>query len=153
MERIRYNKNDIKVLYKINKTTEIVLDTAIGNTESIATTEVIKQASIFGPTMSCVTTAKVNDVGEKVGYKYEKIEIGMSIYIDEISVEGETEEVKKGKRNCAKNQTGKENEIQFRQRRVYGSKGRQKGRRNIRTNEGRERSKKQEMQTIRNHNK
>ena len=43
MERIGYNKNDINMLYKINKTTEIVADTAIWNTESIEITEVVKQ--------------------------------------------------------------------------------------------------------------
>ena len=35
MERIGHNKSDIKMLYEINKTTEIVVDTAIGNTKSI----------------------------------------------------------------------------------------------------------------------
>ena len=30
MERIGYNKSDIKMLYEINKTTEIVVDTAVG---------------------------------------------------------------------------------------------------------------------------
>ena len=50
MERTGYNKSDIKMLYEINKTTEIVVDTAIGNTESIEITEVIKQGVIFGPT-------------------------------------------------------------------------------------------------------
>ena len=50
MERMGYNKSDIKMLYEINKTTEIVVDTAIGNTESIEITEVIKQGVIFGPT-------------------------------------------------------------------------------------------------------
>ena len=29
--------------------------------------------------MCCAATAKVNDVGEKVDYKYGEIEIGMSI--------------------------------------------------------------------------
>ena len=43
MERIGYNKNDIKMLYKINKTTEIFVDTAIGNKESIEITEVVKE--------------------------------------------------------------------------------------------------------------
>ena len=41
MERIGYNKSDIKMLYEINKTTEIVVVTAIGNTESIEITEVV----------------------------------------------------------------------------------------------------------------
>ena len=30
IERIGYNKSDIKMLYEINKTTEIVVDTAVG---------------------------------------------------------------------------------------------------------------------------
>ena len=47
MERIGYNKSDIKMLYKINKTKEIVVDTAIGNTENIETAEELKQGSTF----------------------------------------------------------------------------------------------------------
>ena len=45
--------------------------------------------------MCHVTTPIVNDVGEKVDYKYDKIEIRISIYMDEISVAGGPEEVKK----------------------------------------------------------
>ena len=66
----------------------LVVDTAIENTESIEITEVVKQGSIFGPTVCCATTAKVNDVGEKVDYKYGDIEISISIYMNYISVEG-----------------------------------------------------------------
>ena len=50
---IGYSKNDIKMLSEINKTTEIVVDTAIGNKESIEITEAIKQGSILGPKMCC----------------------------------------------------------------------------------------------------
>ena len=42
MERIRHNKGDIKMIYEINKTTEIAVDTATGNTEIIKITEVVK---------------------------------------------------------------------------------------------------------------
>ena len=42
MERIGYNKNDMKRLYETNNTTEIVVDTAIENTESTGITEVVK---------------------------------------------------------------------------------------------------------------
>ena len=66
MERKRYGKNDIKMLYEINKTIEIVLDTAIGNTESMKITEVVKQGWISGPTMCCQITAKVNDMGKNL---------------------------------------------------------------------------------------
>ena len=57
---------------------------------------------MFEPTMCSVTTAKVNDAREKVDYKYGEIEIGMSIYMDDISVSGGPEEVKKGIRKCAR---------------------------------------------------
>ena len=57
---IRYSKNDIKMLHKINKTTQVVVDNAIANAQSTQITDAIKQGSIFGPTMFCATTAKVN---------------------------------------------------------------------------------------------
>ena len=95
MEIIGYNKSDIKMLYEINKTTEIVVDTTNGNTKSIEITQIVKQGSVFGPTMCCAMTAKVNDVGERADYKYWQIEIGMSIYVDDISVAGGPEEAKK----------------------------------------------------------
>ena len=44
MERTRYSKNDVKVLYKINKSTKIVRDTATGNIKSLKITEVVQKA-------------------------------------------------------------------------------------------------------------
>ena len=111
MERIGYDKSGTKIFYEINKTTEIVVDAAIGNTESIEITEVVKQGSKFGPTMCCAMTAKVNDVGERADYKYWQIEIGMSIYVDDISVAGGPEEAKKGIRKCARMEV--ENKIKY----------------------------------------
>ena len=45
--------------------------------------------------MCCEKTAKVNDVGNRADYKYGEIEIGISIYMDDISVARGPEEVKK----------------------------------------------------------
>ena len=45
--------------------------------------------------MCCPTTGKVNNVGQKVYYKYGEIEIGMLIYMHDISVARGPEEVKK----------------------------------------------------------
>ena len=47
---------------KSKKLTEVVVDTATGNTESMEKTEVVKQSSIFGPTI-CAKTAKVRKSG------------------------------------------------------------------------------------------
>ena len=119
IERIGYNKNDIKMFYEINKTTEIVVDTAIGDTESVEIKEVVKQGSISGRKICCATTAKLNDLGEKVDYKYGEIEKGMPIYMDDISVAGGPEEVKKKNKEIRKNGNGKENEIQLKQNITY----------------------------------
>ena len=99
------------MLYEINKTTEIVADTTNGNTKSIEITQIVKQGSVFGPTMCCAMTAKVNDVGERVEYKHGEIEIGMSIYVDDISVAVGPEKVKKGMRKCARMEV--ENKIKY----------------------------------------
>ena len=56
--------------------------------------------------MFCVTI-KVNDVGEKTDYTFGDIEVGMSIYMDDTSVAGGPEEVKKGIRKCTKMEVGK----------------------------------------------
>ena len=95
MKIIRYNKIDIKMLYQINKTTNIILNTANWQYQSIKLAEVVKQDFIFATRMCCVTKTKVNHVGEKVDHKYGEIEIGMSICMDDISVAGAPEEVKK----------------------------------------------------------
>ena len=64
--------------------------------------EIVKEASIFVPKMCCTTTSRVNNMGEKVDYKQKEIEIGMAIYMDDFSLAGAPEEVKKGIRKCAR---------------------------------------------------
>ena len=101
MEEIGYNRNDIKMQYKMNKKPEIIVDTTVGQTKSICIKEIVKQGSIFGPTMCCVTTSKVNSIEETVRYSYGKIVIGMSVYMDDKAAAG-IAEIRKGIRNCAK---------------------------------------------------
>ena len=46
--------------------------------------------------LQCVAiTSTVNDVGEKVDYKYGEIKIGISIHMDGFSIAGGPDEVKK----------------------------------------------------------
>ena len=52
--------------------------------------------------MCCATASKVNNVGETVQYSCGKIDIGMSVYIDDIAAKGGIAEVRKGIRNCVK---------------------------------------------------
>ena len=63
MEEIDYDRNDIKILYKMNKKAEIIVDTTVSQTESMNIKEIVKQGTIFGPIMCCATTLRVNNRG------------------------------------------------------------------------------------------
>ena len=91
---------------------------------------------------------KVNDAGEKFDYKYRETEIGMSIYMDNILAAGGSVEVRKSNKELCKNGSGKENQIQFKQNKIYGSKDRQRKGRRYRTSESWEHSKNQEIKTL-----
>ena len=84
----------------MNKKAEIIVDTALGRTESINIKKIVKQGSIFGP-MCCKTTSKVNNIAETVQYTYRKIDIGMSVYMGDMASAGGVE-IRKGIRNCSK---------------------------------------------------
>ena len=70
------------ILYKTNKKAEIVADTTVGQTDIINIKEILKQRPSFRSIMCC-ETSKVNNIGERVQYRYENVEIGMSVYIDD----------------------------------------------------------------------
>ena len=55
--------------------------------------------------MCCAATARVNDIGEKVCFKYGDTETGMPVFMDDISAVGDAEEIRKGIRNCRKMET------------------------------------------------
>ena len=57
--------------------------------------------------MSCAVTSTINKIGEEVVYSYGQVKVGMSIYMDDISVAGSAEEVQKGIRNCKEMETKK----------------------------------------------
>ena len=94
-----YSPGNIRSLYEINKTSNIVVDTPVGKTSSITIEEVVKQGNIFGPIMCCASTSRVNVIQEAVKYRYGKVEIGMPVFMDDIAAVGTADNIRKGKRN------------------------------------------------------
>ena len=80
------------MLYEMNKKAEKIIDTTVGQTKSLNIKQIFKQGSIFGR-MCCVTTPKVNNIGKTVQYSYEKIGIGMLVYMDDITAAGGIPEI------------------------------------------------------------
>ena len=81
LAKLGYNKNDLEILYKLNETAQVKINTPYGDIEDIETKEV---GTTYGPIMCCASTARVNEIGEKVICKYGSIEIGMPVFMDDI---------------------------------------------------------------------
>ena len=89
----------------MNKRSIISINTPFGQTGNIEVEEIVKQRTTYGPGMCCATIARVNDIREKVCCKYGDTEIGMSVFMNDISAVGDAEEIRKGIRNCRKMET------------------------------------------------
>ena len=79
----------------MNKKAEIIVDSIVGQTESINIKEIVEQGPVFGPIMCFATTSKVNNIWETVQYSYGKIDIGMLVYMDDIAAAGGIAEIRK----------------------------------------------------------
>ena len=105
LKTLGYKHNDLKILYKMNQRSKVTINTPFGETGNIEIEELVKQGTAYGRVICCTTTAGVNDIGEKVCCKYGDTELGMTVFMDDISAVGDTEEIRKGIRNCRKMET------------------------------------------------
>ena len=111
MYNLGYDPDTLKILYEMNKETDIIIRTPVGNTDNMQVKEVAKQGIIFGPIMCCAETFTVNSIGEEVKYSYGKINIGMPVFMDDMATAGKVEHIRKGIKNCSRME--KEKEISF----------------------------------------
>ena len=84
LKTLGYKHNNLKIVYKMNKRTKVNINTPFAETGNFEIEEIFKQRTTYGPVMYCVTTARVNDIGQKVCYKYGDTEIGMPVFMDDI---------------------------------------------------------------------
>ena len=103
--------NTLKILYEMNKETDIIIRTPVGNIELIQVKEVVKEGTIFGPIMWCAETSTVNCIGEEVKYRSGKINIGIPVFMDDTARAGNAENIRKGIKNCGRME--KEKKISF----------------------------------------
>ena len=71
------------MLFKMNEDANIIINTPVGVTEQIKTSQLVRQGTVFGPVFCCASTARINDIGESVVENCGTVEIGMSIFMDD----------------------------------------------------------------------
>eukprot|EP00111_Clytia_hemisphaerica_P015501 TCONS_00045769-protein len=94
------NPKEIMLVYNMNKTCLITIDTPLGKTEEIEVKEIVRQGTIWGPTLCSITTDKVNNVAERVFSKYEEAEVEPMVYVDDICATGDEENIISAVKNC-----------------------------------------------------
>ena len=119
MYNLGYDSNMPKNLYEMNKETGIIIRTPVGKIENIQVKEVVKQGTIFGPI--CAETFPVNSIGEEVTYRYGKINIGMTVFMDDIETAGKAEHIRKGIKNCNDGKRKKE-KFWFKENKIFDSR-------------------------------
>ena len=70
LKTLRHKNNDLEILCKMNKRSNVTINTPIGQTKNTEIEEIFKHETTYGSVMCCSTTARVNDIEEKVCCKY-----------------------------------------------------------------------------------
>ena len=104
----------IRSLYEINKTSNIAVDAPVGKTSCITVEEVEKQGTLFGPIMCCASTSRINAIQKSVKYWYGKVEIGMSVFMNDVAAVGKADDIRKGIKNCRR--------MEIEKKMIYGLK-------------------------------
>ena len=91
---------DIQMIYKMNKDTIIEVETPSGMTDKLKVGEIVKQGTVLGPTLCCVTTDQINNIGESQERNLGCEIIGILVFVDDVMSAGDAEDVRKGIRNC-----------------------------------------------------
>ena len=64
--------------------------------------------------MCCTSTSRVNEIQEVVNYQYGKVEISMSVFMDDVAAVGTANIIKKGTQNCRR--------VEIEKKMIYGLK-------------------------------
>ena len=90
---------DIQMMFKMNKDTVIEVETPCGTTEKVSVGEIVKQGTVLGPTLCCVSTDQINKIAENqersIGNEY----IAILIFIDDVMSAGNANEARKAIRS------------------------------------------------------
>ena len=102
-------EREVKMIYLMNKKAEITINTPVGETEEITAKEIVKQGTIFGPKLCCVSTDKINKVGTNTPITYiaPNLYVECLIYVDDIGAAGNNETIKTVGENLVKMEENK----------------------------------------------
>ena len=100
MWRAGMREREIMLIYELNRKADIIIDTPVGITDSITVREIVKQGTVFGPKLCCISTEKVNSIQHVLSTSLTpEMTIGAPVYVDNILGIGSVETVERVVRN------------------------------------------------------
>ena len=94
------HEKEVMLIYELNRKADIVIETPVRMTENITVTEIVKQGTVFGPKLCCVSTEKINRIKYLVStYITPELGTGVLEYVDNILGIGSVKTVERVIRN------------------------------------------------------
>ena len=90
---------DIQMMFKMNENTVIEVETPCGTTEKATVGEIVKQGTILGPTLCCISTDQINKIGETQERCLGKEYMAILIFVDDVMSAGNPNDARKAIRN------------------------------------------------------
>ena len=91
---------DIQMMYNMNSDTIIEVETPSGTTKKVYVGEIVKQGTVLGPTLCCVSIDQINKVGENQERNIGREYLAIIIFVDDVMSAGNPGEARKTIRNC-----------------------------------------------------
>ena len=91
---------EIVILYEMNKCAEIMIETPIGKTDRFTVGEIVRQGTVWGPKLCCVTTDEINSKVQSLKTKVGEISIGARVFVDDITGMGSMENMARIVESC-----------------------------------------------------
>ena len=83
----------------MNKDTVIEIETPCGTTEKVKVGDIVKQGTVLGPTLCCVSIDQVNKIGENQERSLGNEIIAIVVFVDDVMSAGCAEDGRKAIRN------------------------------------------------------
>ena len=95
-------EREIKIIYEMNRLANIEIKTPNGITKEILVNDIVRQGTIFGPKLSCISTQNVNNLILPMKTVISpEIEVEAPVYVDDILGVGNKDTVEKAIKNTS----------------------------------------------------
>ena len=89
-------EREVMMIYKMNERARITIETPAGDTGEVKVQEIVRQGTVFGPKLCCVSTQSVNDIGHSIlSLITPEAGIGAPVYVDDILGVGDVSTMEK----------------------------------------------------------